>query len=129
LTNASPEAASLRQRKSFVMIEFNDFIAAAFGFFNLLRLVSYFPQIVAVARDESGAAAISISCWVIWICANASTALYAGINLGDAALALVSIFNAACCAAVLCLAVYKRHVFQPARQVRAFPSQVERTAP
>jgi hypothetical protein len=43
-------------------IDQGDFIAAAFGFFNLLRLVSYFPQIRAVARDTSGASAISVSC-------------------------------------------------------------------
>ena len=85
-----------------------DVIAAAFGFFNLLRLVSYFPQIRAVARDRSGAAAISISCWMIWIAANASTALYAGINLGDLPLALISMFNAACCAIVILLALHKR---------------------
>jgi hypothetical protein len=89
-------------------VDSGDVIAAAFGFFNLLRLVSYFPQIRAVARDDSGAAAISISCWVIWICANVSTALYAGINLGDTGLAVVSIFNAACCAAVLSIAMSKR---------------------
>jgi hypothetical protein len=111
------------------MLESGDVIAAAFGFFNLLRLVSYVPQIAAVARDESGAAAISISCWVIWICANASTALYAGINLGDVPLALVSIFNAACCASVLSLAIYKRYGCRPACQTGGFPRQPESPLP
>jgi hypothetical protein len=85
-----------------------DVVAAAFGFFNFLRLISYFPQIVAVARDHSGAAAISIPCWSIWIAANTSTALYAGLNVGDLALALISLFNALCCIAVLLLALHKR---------------------
>ena len=89
-------------------IDQGDLIAAAFGFFNLLRLVSYFPQIRAVARDTSGASAISISCWMIWIAANASTALYAGINLGDLPLAMISVFNAACCTTVILLALHKR---------------------
>jgi hypothetical protein len=108
-----------------------DLVGLAFGVFNLLRLASYFPQIVAVARDTQGATAISFSCWAIWVGANASTGLYAWIRLADANLAIVSTFNAACCLIVLLLAAYKRaftsirtpaHHLQPAMRL-AQPSR------
>ena len=95
-----------------------DFIALAFGVFNILRLVSYWPQMVAVARDQNGATAISCSCWTIWVGANVSTGLYAWVKLGDATLALISTFNAACCLAVLLLAVYKRSIATLRMRVR-----------
>ncbi|CAN0489027.1 unnamed protein product, partial [Phaeothamnion confervicola] len=85
-----------------------DLIAVAFGLFNGLRLVSYFPQIVAVARDRRGAEAISLLTWSIWIGANASAALYALVNLGDVLLAVMSTFNTVCCLTVVALASHKR---------------------
>lgn len=85
-----------------------DVVALSFGVFNLLRLVSYLPQIIVVARDQNGATAISPSCWLIWIGANVTTALYAWSRLGDAPLALISLFNGVCCLIVLLLAVFKR---------------------
>ena len=81
----------------------------------MLRLISYFPQIVAVARDDNGATAISFSCWSIWIRANASTTLHASVKVGDVALAVMSGLNAACCGVVLALAIYKRAMIRGRR--------------
>lgn len=89
-------------------MEATSLITIAFGVFNTLRLVSYIPQIVAVARDQHGAVAISLWCWSIWIGANATAALYAWVNVGDRVLALVSAFNAVCCTTVVILALLKR---------------------
>jgi hypothetical protein len=85
-----------------------DLITFAFSLFNALRLVSYSPQIVAVAQDRHGAAAISLSCWSIWIGANASAALYAWVKVGDTLFALMCAFNTVCCLMVVGIALYKR---------------------
>jgi hypothetical protein len=95
------------------ILSISDAIVLAFGTFNILRVASYFPQIVAVVRDRNGATAISFSCWSIWVGANVSTALYAGVTLGDANLAVISAFNAGGCAIVLLLAAYKRVALCP----------------
>jgi hypothetical protein len=94
-----------------------DAISFAFGLFNLLRLASYLPQIMAVARDSHGAHAISLTCWMIWIGANATTGLYSWVKLADFALASVSAFNTICCLLVFFVAGYKRLIFARSRIV------------
>jgi hypothetical protein len=82
---------------------------ALFSIFNFLRLGSYLPQIVRVAKDNEGAKAISYSTWGLWIGANASTAAYAIVNITDVVLFFVSAMNAIGCALVVALTVLKRH--------------------
>lgn len=79
-----------------------------FTVFNGVRIFSYLPQILRVARDPNGASAISYATWALWTAANATTGLYAAVNLGDSTLALLNLLNAACCLAVIGLTVSKR---------------------
>lgn len=85
-----------------------DLTLATFTFFNALRVFSYIPQIVRVARDRHGALAISYSTWGMWTGANLSTAAYAFVNVSDPWLGVISLFNTAGCAAVIALAIRKR---------------------
>jgi len=90
-------------------------IVAAFSFFNTVRVVSYVPQMVRIARDTNGATAVSFLTWTLWVCANGSTAAYAGVIIGDRILCLVSSINTLCCAIVICQTAYKRHRWRAAR--------------
>jgi hypothetical protein len=94
-------------------------ILAAFSFFNALRVFSYLPQIVRIARDTGGAAAVSYVTWSLWLCANLSTAAYAGAIVGDVALCLISSVNTLCCGIVICLTMYKRRGFRAAAKMIA----------
>ena len=93
-----------------------DVIALVFNVFNFLRLASSFRK--SLRSRATGRTAIAFSCWAIWVGANASTGLYAWVKLADVNLALISAFNAACCLAVLLLAVYKR-ALTPIRRAAA----------
>jgi hypothetical protein len=80
----------------------------AFTAFSGLRLVSYLPQIYKVARDRSGASAISYATWTLWTGCHLSTGLYAVVNLSDRLLAAASVLYALCCLAVIALTAAKR---------------------
>ena len=84
-----------------------------FTIFNLLRIVSYLPQIYRVARDRYGASTIAYSTWTLWAAANGSTAFYAVYNVFDLPLAAINLLNALCCLAVILLTIYKRKMFRP----------------
>ena len=90
----------------------NDLILHAItGFYvacNAVRLVSYVPQIVAVAREHSGAHAISLVTWFFWTLSNAATAVYCSTVVNDVLLTGTMWGNAAGCLAVASLTVMKR---------------------
>jgi hypothetical protein len=100
----------------------------AFTLFGSLRIFSYLPQIVRIASDKHGASAISYTTWGLWTGSNASTALYAAVNLQDIYLSAVSGINTACCVVVIALTFAKRRV-QPGRPLLQFdPSDIDRVA-
>lgn len=75
---------------------------------NAVRLLSYVPQIIAVARENSGAHAISLVTWLFWTLSNASTAVYCSTVINDVLLTSTMWGNAAGCLAVASLTVMKR---------------------
>lgn len=81
----------------------------AFSAFTGVRLFSYLPQIYKVARDQTGAAAISYSTWAMWTGCHVSTGAYAAVNLSDQLLAAASGLYALCCVLVIALTASKRY--------------------
>jgi len=75
---------------------------------NAVRLFSYIPQIIAVARERSGAHALSLATWWFWTVSNAATAVYCSTIVSDMLLAGTMWGNAAGCLAVASLTVMKR---------------------
>ena len=78
---------------------------------NSLRVFSYLPQIVAVAREGGAARAISLTTWLFWTLANASTAGYAAAVVSDRMFAAVSLGNTLGCLTVALIVLYKRHKY------------------
>jgi len=75
---------------------------------NAVRLLFYVPQIVAVAREHSGAHAISLVTWFFWMISNAATAVYCSTVIDDYLLTGMMWGNAVGCFAVASLTVMKR---------------------
>jgi hypothetical protein len=89
-------------------MELSQFTLVVFAAFNALRLISYVPQIVRIARDTNGASAISFSTWFLWTGSHLATGAYAAVNLQDLYLTLASALFAACCVVVVVLTAMKR---------------------
>jgi hypothetical protein len=81
---------------------------ALFAACNSARVVAYVPQILKAANDKNGASSISFMTWFLFLLAHLSTVAYALINRSDWGLASCFAVNAACCAAILVVAHWKR---------------------
>jgi hypothetical protein len=72
------------------------------------RVVAYIPQIAKAARDRSGAEAISLGTWGLFLFSHASAAAYALVNQKDWTMASVFLGNAVGCCAIILIAAWKR---------------------
>ena len=87
----------------------SDVACDLFTVFNALRLVCHLRQICKIARDTTGAAAISYPIWILWTAANSSTAIYSSLtHPGNITLAWIYGLNALCCTIVIALTAFKQ---------------------
>lgn len=84
-----------------------DLSLIAFATCNVLRIAAYFPQMFKLARHPGAAASFSYATWALFTAANSSTAVYAGMVLGDGVLGAVHAFSALCCGALIALALWR----------------------
>jgi hypothetical protein len=85
-----------------------DWAMLAFAACNVLRVAAYFPQMHKVCTHPGAAASFSYASWWLFTAANASTAVYGQLVVGDAVLTVLSAFSAACCGVLIGLARWRR---------------------
>lgn len=98
-------------------------VAICFVVFNTIRIALYLPQLRTCMKDAGGCRAINLWTWTSWIVANASTALYMLMFLGDPWAAMLNLGNALMCGSVVAVTLVKRH-----RHARVNPERFARTA-
>jgi hypothetical protein len=81
---------------------------AAFTLCNTLRVLAYIPQIAKAIRDQSGAEAISLWTWGLFLAGHMSAMAYAVENKEDWTMASMFLGNALGCIAILVIAAWKR---------------------
>lgn len=85
-----------------------EIVIIAFAITNGLRVTAYLPQIIRLARDQSGAAAISCSTWFLFLISHISTAAYAALVLNEPWMTVIFTANAVCSAAIVALIILRR---------------------
>jgi len=84
-----------------------DLLLIVFATCNALRIAAYFPQMFKLACHPAAAASFSHLTWALFAAANLSTAVYAGVVLGDLVLGIVSAFSALCCCTLIGLVLWR----------------------
>lgn len=90
------------------MLTSTEIVVLAFAATNGMRIIAYVPQITRLARDESGASAISSCTWVLFLMSNLSTAAYSSVVVHEPWMTGVFVINAVFCAAIVALIALSR---------------------
>ena len=90
-------------------------ITAIYAVCNVVRLLFYVPQLLAVGRDPLGACAISLSTWTFWTFSHAVTTVYCGMVVCDPLLAAMMLGNTVGSFAIVVLTARKRCAFEGSR--------------
>ena len=85
-----------------------DVTLAVFTLFNTLRFLAYVPQIARTLKDRSGAQAISLGTWSLFLVSHASAMAYAVVNQHDWTMATLFLLNGMGCALIIAIATVKR---------------------
>lgn len=89
-------------------LESTAIVTAIYATCSAVRILSYVPQMLAVARERSAAHAVSLVSWTFWSISHAATAVYGSVVTHDALLSAMMWSNAAGCSAIVALTVMKR---------------------
>jgi hypothetical protein len=96
---------------------------AVFAVSNGVRVVAYVPQIIRVAYDRDGAAAISCLTWLLFAVSHLSTVAYAVVVIDDWRMATNFGANMLCCLLIIGLTMYKRAVSEQQLSVERLTEQ------
>jgi hypothetical protein len=87
---------------------FETLVVGAYTTVSSLRVLSYLPQIVRLAKAHDGVAAISLMTWNLWLVSHVMTVIYAAAIVRDPLLIAIFAGNGACCALVVGIVLWKR---------------------
>ena len=97
-----------------------------FTLFNTLRFLAYVPQIARALKDHSGAQAISLGTWSLFLVSHLSATAYAIVNQNDWTMATLFLLNGVGCGLIILIATVKRSQYRRRKSLR--PTHRARTS-
>jgi hypothetical protein len=99
------------------MLTATELVIFTFAITNGFRVLAYLPQIIRLACDQSGAAAVSCSTWILFLVSHLSTAAYAGLVLAEPWMTFIFVTNAVCSLAIVILTLLRRRRLRSANGI------------